>query len=73
LRAAAHLLEQEDTVPNRRFILIFTTALVAAMLTVGGGVLLGGDSGASVLSRAVLAPLAVVLWLGFRLRDRWRK
>jgi len=56
--------------PASKFAVIFAIVFVAAMLTVGGGALMAGDTG---ITRATIAPVVVVLWLIVRLRERRRK
>ena len=59
--------------PHSRFALIFAMVFLAAMLTVGGGAYLSGSTGLPEMNRTLLAPIFVLLWLGLRLRERWRK
>ena len=59
--------------PFAKFATLFAAVFVAAMLTVGGGLILSGDETLPDLGHAVWAPFFVIIWLAVRLRERWRK
>jgi len=59
--------------PFAKFATLFAMVFLAAMLTVGGGAVLGAASGVPDLNAATFAPLFVVIWLAVQLRQRWRK
>lgn len=59
--------------PVSKFALVFVTVLIAALLTVSGGMVLSSRGDFSWLDAKTLAPLFVVVWLVTRLVTRWRK
>jgi len=59
--------------PASKFALVFGIVLIAALLTVSGGMALSGWVDFSSMDFKTLAPFFVVVWLVTRLVARWRK